>query len=176
MLYLCLRSTLPLSLLCLCLDSNPATSPYTLMQRDYPSDNNGHHIFHHTNLQQHNQHPNTKPKQKNKKGLTHTSTATRFSYSVEDLAPSHPHVIASFVTYSTNGRQQFRQTEQIAAPSGLHTIYESWEDAIDDSLPFLNEGLEPSVEDEPTNESSAKLRARRFLLSVSVKNLQEYEY
>ena len=102
-LYLCLRSTLPLSLLCLCLDSYPATSPYTLMQWDYPSDDNGHHVFHHTNLLQHNRRPNTKPKQKNKKGLTHMSTATRFSYSAEDLAPSCPHVIASFVTYSTDG-------------------------------------------------------------------------
>ena len=158
-LYLCLHSTLPLSLLCLCLDSNLVTSPYTLMQRDYLSDNNGHHVFYHTNLPQHNRCPNTKPKQKNKKGLTHTSTATRFSYSTEDLAPSRPHVIVSFVTYSTNGRRQFQQTEQIAAPSGLHTIYESREDAIDDLLPFLNEGLEPSVEDEPTNETSAKIRA-----------------
>lgn len=140
-----------------------------LMQRDQPSDNDNdnHQVFHHVVLPHHNQ--RRKQKRRNKNNGQGSSTATRFSISAEDFAPSRPHTIASFITYSADGRRQFRQIEQVAAPPSLSTIFEDQEDITADPLPFLDEGLEPTVDDEPTNESTAKIRARRYLSSVSLK-------
>lgn len=140
------------------------------MQRDLPSDNDSdHQTFHHIVLPHHNQRLSTRNKPKRRKRATGQgpSTATRFSLSAEDLAPSRPHTLASFITYSADGRRQFRQTEQVAAPTSLYTIFENQEDTTD-PLPFFDEGLEPAVEDEPTSESSAKIRARKYLSSVSL--------
>ena len=50
----------------------------------------------------------------------------------------------------------------------MFAIFKNQEDIATDPLPLLDEGLEPTIEDEPTNESAARIRAGRYLSSVSL--------
>jgi hypothetical protein len=109
-----------------------------------------------------------KPKVKAKGGRGSTTTVHRVHFTADSLLENT--AIATFVTKSSDGRRQYRQTEEVAAPtpsSSLNPIDINLDDNDfhdDPPLPFTN-----LLEKEIADEAATKARARRYVSSVSTR-------
>jgi hypothetical protein len=106
----------------------------------------------------------TKHKPKAKGG---SSTVQRFQFTAESLLEST--AVATFITTSSDGRRQHRQTEEVSAPSPSASSSDPIDLDLGDNqinddppLPFVD-----LLQKEIADDAATKPRARRYVSSVS---------